>query len=91
MNRSKRWRAFEVTGFIIQQVYYYCANILNLLCFQIAASYGNIICVFEPVEVSPQGKPQKVSFFWTKCAPFYVAFNAQDFPEAEIVGSIPSD
>uniref|UniRef100_A0A673N446 IPT/TIG domain-containing protein n=1 Tax=Sinocyclocheilus rhinocerous TaxID=307959 RepID=A0A673N446_9TELE len=32
----------------------------------IAASYGNIICVFEPVEVSPQGKAQNVSFFWNK-------------------------
>ncbi|KTF88467.1 hypothetical protein cypCar_00038336, partial [Cyprinus carpio] len=39
---------------------------------QIAASYGNIICVFEPVEVSPQGKAQnqKLSYHWQKSGQF---------------------
>lgn len=37
---------------------------------QIAASYGNIICVFEPVEVSPQGKAQKLNYHWQKSGQF---------------------
>ncbi|XP_051758739.1 dmX-like protein 1 isoform X2 [Ctenopharyngodon idella] len=38
---------------------------------QIAASYGNIVCVFEPVEVSPQGKAQKkLNYHWQKSGQF---------------------
>ncbi|XP_051508605.1 dmX-like protein 1 [Myxocyprinus asiaticus] len=38
---------------------------------QIAASYGNIICLFEPVEVSPQGKAQKkLNYQWQKSGQF---------------------
>ncbi|KTG42880.1 hypothetical protein cypCar_00016739 [Cyprinus carpio] len=42
---------------------------------QIAASYGNIICVFEPVEVSPQGKAQKsgISFLQSRTTSLDVA------------------
>ncbi|XP_057211721.1 dmX-like protein 1 [Triplophysa rosa] len=39
---------------------------------QIAASYGNIICVFEPVEVSPRGKAQKLNYHWQKSGQFVV-------------------
>ncbi|XP_055025061.2 dmX-like protein 1 isoform X2 [Misgurnus anguillicaudatus] len=36
---------------------------------QIAASYGNIVCVFEPVEVSPRGKAQ-LNYHWQKSGQF---------------------
>ncbi|XP_077096514.1 dmX-like protein 1 isoform X2 [Siphateles boraxobius] len=45
---------------------------------QIAASYGNIICVFEPVEVSPQGKAQKkLNYHWQKSGQFVLQSVAQ--------------
>lgn len=38
---------------------------------QIAASYGNIVCVFEPLEVSPEGKAQKkLNYQWQKSGQF---------------------
>ncbi|XP_016107318.1 dmX-like protein 1 [Sinocyclocheilus grahami] len=45
----------------------------------IAASYGNIICVFEPVEVSPQGKAQnqKLNYHWQKSGQFVLQSVAQ--------------
>ncbi|XP_039522136.1 dmX-like protein 1 isoform X1 [Pimephales promelas] len=46
---------------------------------QIAASYGNMICVFEPVEVSPQGKAQKqkLNYHWQKSGQFALQSVAQ--------------
>ncbi|XP_066499855.1 dmX-like protein 1 isoform X2 [Hoplias malabaricus] len=35
---------------------------------QIAASYGNIICIFEPVQISP--KEKKLSYHWQKTGQF---------------------
>ncbi|XP_076859615.1 dmX-like protein 1 isoform X2 [Brachyhypopomus gauderio] len=38
---------------------------------QIAASYGNIICIFEPVQISPKGKLQtKLNYHWQKTGQF---------------------
>ncbi|KAK1801253.1 hypothetical protein P4O66_022937 [Electrophorus voltai] len=38
---------------------------------QIAASYGNIICIFEPVQISPKEKTQtKLNYHWQKTGQF---------------------
>ncbi|KAB5567511.1 hypothetical protein PHYPO_G00233610 [Pangasianodon hypophthalmus] len=38
---------------------------------QIAASYGNIVCIFEPVPISPKEKmPMKLNYHWQKTGQF---------------------
>uniref|UniRef100_A0AAR2L8Q1 RAVE complex protein Rav1 C-terminal domain-containing protein n=1 Tax=Pygocentrus nattereri TaxID=42514 RepID=A0AAR2L8Q1_PYGNA len=37
---------------------------------QIAASYGNIICIFEPMQISPKEKIQTLNYHWQKTGQF---------------------
>ncbi|XP_022526825.2 dmX-like protein 1 isoform X2 [Astyanax mexicanus] len=55
---------------------------------QIAASYGNIVCIFEPVQISPKEKRQKLNYHWQKTGQFILQSIAHNLAWRPTGGSL---